>query len=358
VAEHSTETTIGMDLGDKFCQLFVLDNVSREGLAESRVPQTAAALEGYFANRAPARVVMEVGTHSGWISRKLTELGHEVLVADPRRVRALAGGDDKDDPLDAEFLARIGCTDVKLLKPIHHRTESTQGALALIRARDKLVQARTKLINCVRGLVKTAGARLPTCSSERFHKLEEQVPTTLAEALQPLMVAIKTITQQVRRYDGLIEQRATSDYPQTERLQQVAGIGPVTALAYVLVIEDPARFAKSRTVGSYLGLCPRRWQSGDSDPELKISKRGDALLRRLLVNGAHYILGPFGPDSDLRRWGLAYAGGGKNARKRAVVAVARKLAVLLHSLWTTGQTYEPLRNIQRQQTQPGQAVQG
>lgn len=348
MGEHST-VTIGMDLGDKFCQLCVVDNASRESVEESRVPTTTAAIERYFAGRSASRIVMEVGTHSGWISRKLTELGHEVLIADPRRVRALAGDQDKDDSLDAEFLARVGCMDPKLLKPIQHRSEQTQAALTLIRARDKLVQARTKLVNCVRGMVKTTGARLPKCASERFHKLEEQIPTVLAAALGPVMVSIGTITQQIRCCDRLIQQKAESDYPQTGRLQQVGGIGPVTSLAYVLVIENPARFAKSRAVGPYLGLCPRRWKSGESDPELKISKRGDALLRRLLVSSAQYILGPFGPDSDLRRWGLVHAGGGgKNAKKRAVVAVARKLAVLLHRLWTTGEIYEPLRHAQRQ----------
>ena len=348
MAELST-MTIGMDLGDKYSQLCVMDNASRTSLEESRVPTTKAAIARYFAVKEPSRVIMEVGTHSGWISRKLTELGHQVFVADPRRVRALASGQDKDDALDAEFLARLGCADVKLLKPIQHRSEQTQAALAMLRARDKLVQARAKLINCVRGLVKTSGARLPTCSSERFHKLEDQLPPTLSGALQPLMVSIATMTQQVRHYDRRIEQIAETDHPQTCTLRQVAGIGPVTSLGYVLVIEDPSRFSNRRAVGAYLGLCPRRYHSGESEPELRISKRGDNLVRRLLVTSAHYILGAFGPDCDLRRWGLAYASrGGKNAKKRAVVAVARKLAVLLHSLWTTGQTYEPLRNAQRQ----------
>jgi transposase len=356
VSEHSTATTIGMDLGDKYSQLCILDNVSRAVLEESRVPTTKAGIERYFAGKSHSRVVMEVGTHSGWISRRLSELGHDVVVADPRRVRALAAGDDKDDALDAEFLARIGCTDVALLKPVQHRSEQTQKVLAMLRARDKLVQVRTKLINCVRGQVKTSGSRLPACASERFHKLEEQLPPVLAEALAPLMVSIATISQQVRRYDRMIEERAKSDYPDTTRLQQVGGVGPVTSLAYLLVVENPSRFAKSRAVGAYLGLCPRRWKSGESDPELRISKRGDALLRRLLVTSAHYVLGPFGPDSDLRRWGLAYAGGGgKNAKKRAVVAVARKLAVLLHSLWTTGEVYEPLRNAERQAKPAAQA---
>jgi transposase len=238
--------------------------------------------------------------------------------------------------------------DAKLLKPISHRSEETQAALALIRARDQLVQARTQLINCARGIVKSTGNRLPSCSAERFHKLEAQLPAPLVAALHPLFVSLEALTRQLRAYELQIKQIAERDYPQTKLLQQVAGVGPVTSLAYVLVIEDPARFAKSRSVGAYLGLCPRRWKSSESDPELRISKRGDGLLRRLLVNSAHYILGPFGPDCDLRRWGLRYAPGeGKNAKKRAVVAVARKLAVLLHSLWTTGQPYQPLRDEAR-----------
>lgn len=356
MSEHSTSTTIGMDLGDKYCQMCVLDSVSRNIVEESRVSTTKEGIERYFATRSRSRVVMEVGTHSGWISRRLSDLGHEVLVADPRRVRALAAGDDKDDALDAEFLARIGCTDVKLLKPVRHRGEQTQAVLAMLRARDKLVQARSKLINCVRGQVKTIGTRLPSCSTERFHKLGDQIPPALTQALQPLMDSISTITEQVRCYDRLIEQSASSDYPEAEHLQQVGGVGPVTSLAYVLVVEDPSRFSKSRAVGPYLGLCPRRWKSGESDPQLRISKAGDGLLRRLLVNSAHYILGSFGPDSDLRRWGLAYAArGGKSAKKRAVVAVARKLAVLLHRLWTTGELYEPLRNAERQAKPVAQA---
>lgn len=130
----------------------------------------------------------------------------------------------------------------------------------------------------------------------------------------------------------------------------MAGVGPVTALTYVLTIDDPARFRKSRAVGSYLGLACRRSQSGDKDPELRITKAGDPALRFLLVQAAHYILGPFGPDTDLKRWGLALATRGrKNARKRAVVAVARKLGVLLHRLWVTGTVYEPLRNSEPRQ---------
>lgn len=344
MAERST-VTIGMDLGDKRSHLYVLDTLSGEELEQGSIATRQKAIQQWFSRRQRARVVIEVGTDSGWVSRLLAENGHEVLVADSRRVRRLAGKEDKDDRLDAEFLARIGRMDPKLLKPVRLRNEETQIALGLIRSRDNLVQARTQLINHVRGMVKTVGVRLPKCSSESFRKLDGQLPQKLRETLHPMMVSIGTLSEQIRCCERLIEAKSEQQYPQTAMLRQVAGVGAITALAFVLVVEEPARFSRSRKVGAYLGLARRKYKSGDSDPELRISKQGDALLRRLLVNSAHYILGPFGPDSDLRRWGLRYAaGGGKNAKKRAVVAVARKLAVLLHRLWTTGEVYEPLRN--------------
>ena len=139
---------------------------------------------------------------------------------------------------------------------------------------------------------------------------------------------------------------ACGRYPETQWLLQVQGVGPVTALAYVLTLEEPTRFEKSRTVGAFLGLTPRRDQSGQSDKQLPITKAGNTYLRQLLVNCAHYIMGPFAQDSDLRRYGERIASrGGKNAKKRAVVAVARKLAVLLHRLWQDQSTYQPLYKV-------------
>jgi len=149
----------------------------------------------------------------------------------------------------------------------------------------------------------------------------------------------------IKVYDERIEKLGQDKYAHTELLRQVKGVGPLTSLAYVLTLENPDRFAKSRDVGPYLGLVPKQEESGDSQPQLGISKVGDVMLRRLLVGSAHYILGPFGPDTDLRRYGLRLCErGGKNAKKRAAVAVARKLAVLLHRLWISGEVYEPLRH--------------
>jgi transposase len=221
--------------------------------------------------------------------------------------------------------------------------------VAIVRSREALVSARTQLVNHVRGAVKSFGARLPKCPAVSFHnKAPEHIPEALLPALGPLLETIGSLTRRIRQYDRRLEAIAKEHYPETELLRQVEGVGPLTALTFVLTVEDPYRFEKSRSVGAYLGLVPARDQSGDRDPQRRISKEGDEMLRKLLVSGAHYVLGPFGSDSDLRRHGEKIAArGGKNAKKRAVVAVARKLSVLLHSLWISGEVYEPLRNTHR-----------
>jgi transposase len=244
-------------------------------------------------------------------------------------------------------LARLARLDARLLSPIEHRGEASQAHLAIVRSREALVGARTKLVNHVRGTVKSFGARLPKCSAEGFHrKVREHVPEALAVALDPVLETIASLTERIRGYDRRLEALSRELYPETALLKQVGGVGPITALTFVLVLEDAARFGRSRSVGAYLGLAPGQRQSGESDPQERISKRGEELLRKLLVQGAHYVLGPFAQeDSDLRRHGLKIAErGGKNAKRRAAVAVARKLWVLLHRLWVTGEAYEPLYN--------------
>jgi len=201
-------------------------------------------------------------------------------------------------------------------------------------------------VNHVRGSVKAVGRRVPKCSTPVFaYRAEAHVPESLAAALRPVLETITQLSEQIHELDRRVEEIARKDYPETDVLRQVPGVGSLTALCYVLTLEDPARFPTSRDVGAYVGLVPKRRSSGERDPELGITRAGDRMLRRLLVQAAHYTLGPFGPDTDLRRWGEKLAArGGKNAKKRAIVAVARKLAVLLHSLWSTGEVYEPLRH--------------
>ena len=337
--------TVGVDLGDRWSRYCVLDEEGQV-LEADTVATTGRALRKLFSDLSAARVVIEVGTHSPWIQRLLQELGHETITANPRYVRLIYGSRNKNDQLDAERLARLARVDTKLLHPIQHRGGTAQADRALLRSRNALVECRTKLVNHARGMVKSIGGRLPSCSTSYFHKrVREDVPDELKPALTPVLDTIATLTRKIQRLETQIERLATKRYPETGLLRQVSGVGPLTALSYVLTVEDPERFKSSRAVGPYLGLRPRQSQSGEQDPELRITKAGDTDLRRLLVGSAHYILGPFGPDTDLRRWGLALAARGrKNAKKRAVVAVARKLAVLLHRLWVTAEVYEPLRH--------------
>lgn len=335
--------TIGIDLGDKRCHAKAIDRAGE--LLEARtIPTTSQAFQRAFEAYDRARVVLEVGTHSPWISRLLLERGFEVIVANPRRVRLIAAATRKNDDIDPEFLARLGRIDPQLLAPITHRGDQAQKDLVLVRARDGLVQSRTKLINMARGQAKSLGLRVPSCSAASFHKTaaevltEDQVPGAAM-----VLATIEHLTVTIREFDRRIKALAKERYPETELLEQVAGVGILTALCFVLTLEDPTRFESSRQVGAFLGLVPKQRDSGARQPQLGISKQGDRMLRRLLVGSARYIMGPFGPDSDLRAFGLRLAAtGGRAGRNRAAVAVARKLAVLLHRLWLTGEVYQPV----------------
>jgi transposase len=342
VCGSAGQTTIGLDIGDRFTHFCILD---AEGsvVGEGRFRSTPDALKEQFEGVPMCRVVLEVGTHSRWMSSILEELGHEVIVANARKVRLIKESDNKTDKMDARTLARLARVDPALLAPITHRSRKIYPDLAKLRARDLLVRSRTKLINAVRGIVKATGARLPECSTTAFaEKMIDELPKELRESLEPLIETIRHLSKQIATYDKQLEAIAKHEYPETIKLRQVPGVGTITALHFVLTIEDPTRFAKSRQVGSFLGLQPRQSQSGDRAPQLGISKAGDSELRCMLVQCAHHILGCFGKDCDLRRWGLSLMQrGGKNAKKRAIVAVARKLAVLLHRLWTTDAPYDP-----------------
>ncbi|MCH8218355.1 MAG: IS110 family transposase [Planctomycetes bacterium] len=340
-----TNVTLGVDLGDKNHEVCVLD-VAGQVIDRFMVGNTKNQIHKAFAKYAGALVAMETGTHSPWVSRELEALGCRVLVGNARKLRAIWARSQKTDTKDAEMLARIARLDPKLLYPIRHRGQKAQVDLEQIKARDLLVRLRTDLINHVRCVVKSLGERLSRCSAASFHKkVQEELPDDLRTALIPLLEQIGSLTGQIRAYDKQLEHVAETTYQETVCLRQIQGVGLITALAYILTLESPDRFDKSRAIGPHLGLTPRKDQSGSSDKQLRISKEGDVYLRRLLVSCAQYILGPFGQDSDLRRYGeRLIARGGRAAKRKAVVAVARKLGILLHHLWSTGEVYQPLHN--------------
>ena len=342
--KEEIEMTIGLDIGDEYIHYVKIDKAG-EVVDRGRFFTNKNSLRRQLFVQERWRVVLEAGIHSGWVNRELGELRHEVIVANARQIPLIYANERKNDDQDAERLARVGRLDVKLLKPIAPRSERTQATRALIRSRDVAVQTRTKIVNSIRGTVKAMGGRIPVCSASSFWKKSGgHIPETLKATLAPLLAVLAKLEETLKQYDGEIERIAETEFPATALLRGIRGVGPLTSLAFVTAIEDPTRFQSSRDVGAYFGLVPKRKQSSEYDPQLRISKAGDAYVRQLLVLAAHYILGPFGEDCDLRRHGeRIHANGGKTAKKRAVVTVARKLAVLLHRLWITGQEYEPLR---------------
>lgn len=341
---------IGIDLGDRTSSYCVRTR-EQEMVVEATVATTAQAMLEMFQPLRRQRVVMETGTHSRWVAELLGMLGHEVIVGNARKLKLITENEQKSDRVDARLLSKLGCLSVDWLHPVYQRSGEAHRDLLVVRAREALVETRTALINHIRGTVKSFGNRLRSCGSDQFVEVAQaELPVVLQGVLSGVLATLAEIQEQIYSYECRIKHLCQSKYEQTSWLLQVKGVGPVTALTYVLTIEDAQRFERSRDVGAYLGLVPKKRQSGKRDPQLGISKTGDEMLRKLLVNCAHHILGPVGAESDLRRWGLGLVEAGqragqKGARKRAAAAVARKLAVLLHRLWVEKQKYEPLRNV-------------
>jgi transposase len=333
--------TVGIDLGDRFSSYRIL-NQDGEVIEAGRIKTEASAFRRQFAGEERMRIAMECGTHSPWISRLLEELGHEVLVGNARKLEAITGSESKNDDRDAEQLGRLAHYDPRLLFAVRHRSAQRQQDLTLIQARATLVRARTMIINTARGLVKSSGGRLPNCSSESFAtQVKPKLPAALGELIGPLLEQVASLNAQIARMDQQVEALVKS-YPEIGTLRSAPGVGPLVAATYVLTLDGAQAVAHSRSAGAFLGLRPRQKQSGNYDPQCRITKTGNSYLRCLLIQSAHYILGRFGPDSALRRWGLKLAAsGGKRGKKRAIVAIARKLAVVLHCMWRTGQPYQP-----------------
>jgi len=336
---------VGLDLSDRKARFHAIDDDGKT-VEAGTVSLEAVQLQRWASNIPSTVMAIEAGTNSPWVSRLLTACGHEMIVANPVKVALITRNIRKSDAVDAEYLARLARFDRKLLHPIQHRGEQAQMDLQIIRTREIMVQSRTKLIGHLRGAVKSFGARLPKCSTEAFvNKTRKLIPEQLRTVLDPVYVQIEHLSATIAGYDRQIETTAKQRYPEVERVAQVKGVGTLTGLSFVLVLEDAGRFRRSRSVGAFLGLTSKRDQSGESDPQRRITKAGDRLMRRLLLQSAHYILGAFGEDCDLRRHGMRIAErGGNRAKKRAAVAVARKLSVLMHRLWVSGGTYEPLHN--------------
>ncbi len=342
--------TIGLDLGDKKHAICVLDSAGNI-IDERSITNHRESLRRLSLKYPGARIALEVGTHSPWTSRFLASLGHEVLVANARKLRAIYANHRNSDQTDARMIARLARVDPELLHPIRHGSEASQRALLQVKLLDNLVRQRVDIISSIRFTLKSLGIRLPSpntaCFAKRCRALLTKEHAEILAMIGPSLEVIDLLTRNIRELERRIETLCGERYPATQRLCQIPGVGAITSLAFVLTVGDPQRFERNRDVSAYLGLIPKRDQSGGLDKQLRISKAGDAYLRRLLVGAAQYILGPFGPDCDLKRKGLQFAErGGSRAKKKAVVAVARKLAVLLVALWKGQGDYQPDRRAQ------------
>lgn len=340
-------TVIGMDMGDKNHKAV---GISEDGEAVDRaeVPCTPEDVRAYLKRHPGALLAVETGTHCRWVSKLGMELGHEVLVGNARKLRMIWDSSRKNDWRDAEMLAKVARTDRSLLHPVTLRGDGDQGLMRLVKSRDLLVKSRTGIVNQIRGFCKSEGARLPKCSSESFVRLEHEVPPAVRAVSKPLFAMLKELAKKIGVYDKMLADTVKRSHgEEAALLDTITGVGPVTAAAFLAAVGDVSTFGSARDAGPYFGLVPRQDQSGETDKQLRISKEGNEIVRRLLVTAANYIMGPFGKDSDLRRHGMKIAErGGKNARKRAKVAVARKLAVVMLAVLKSRSAYRPLTEVE------------
>jgi transposase len=343
----ASKVFMAIDLGDSHSQVCVVTSNGKTVL-EKQVETTKKAFHdvvtGFPASSRLVDVVFEVGTHSPWVERLLKGLVRQVTVCDPAILRRIRSAGEKSDRTDARVLAELLRCHSALLRPVEHRSEELQVDWTLLNTRDALIACRTKLINSFRGSVKTMGERLPkSITSAAFaNKVKDLIPEKLRAVLEPLRKVIEAVNDQIDDYDKAVTKCVNKKYVAAKKLAEIDGVGPITALAFVLVVFNAKRFRHTRSIGKYIGLTPKLDQSGTIDPQLGITKAGNPMLRKLLVQCAHQILGPFGKDCDLRTWGLALASrGGKNAKKRAVIAVARRLATKILAIWKSGVPYDP-----------------
>lgn len=345
-SQMSKRRVMAIDLGDRTSVLAF----RRSGKIVHETLNTGChAFRERFSAEPRSEVFFEAGSQSHWVAWMLEDLGHVPVVVHPRSLPMNHKPTRKNDQVDADLLLECGELRPSFMTVVQLRPRALQLDMVCLRTREMLVRTRTELVSGVRSHAKLFGQPIPTSGTVAFPKrVAETLSRDLYQMLAPLVRQIEQLSAQIGKLDGKLK-RMADRYPATALLRQVWGIGEQTALAFVLTLQGPERFKDARAAGAAVGLVPRQRQSGSSDPELSITKTGDTTLRWLLVLAAQRMLRKNAPDTDLKRFALRLAArGGKNSKKRAVVALARKLAVLLMALWRTGEAYEPLREAERQ----------
>lgn len=346
VASESKKVYVGFDVSEKTIETFAVCR-TETSKGSFKIDNNEASIKKFlsmFKKPEQVCVVMETGTHSLWMSELIKKLGFEVIVAHARDLALIYGADKKNDQLDAEKLARLAQADRKLLHPIKHMTMERQTDLTIVKARDLVVRQRTQIINTIRGLLRAAGHKLieEEYSAATIKKCCSSLPDQIKPAIAPLLQQICYLDLAIKEYDRQVKMLCKK-YHATKILRQIPGVGEVTALTFVLIVGAPNRFENPGRLCAYLGVVPKQDQSGNTDKQLGITKKGNKLGRKLLVQAAHYIMGPFGPDCELRSYGIRIQSrGGKIAKKKSFVAVARKLVAVMLVLWKNPEvTYDP-----------------
>lgn len=334
---------VGLDVSKKSIEIYILPGNGQDGKS-CRINNEPEQIEQFCRNfKEPKNVLMamESGTDSPWMSELLVDLGFQVVVGNAKKLSLIWRNSDKSDRNDAELLARQARNDLKLFAPIQHQSSKLRAALVMIKMRECAVACRTKMINTVRGTLRSFGADTSDVTVDNFTaKIGRHIPKNLHSAMKEIVNEIRLLQLSIKDYDKKIA-RLCREYPDTRKVDQISGVGNQTALAFVLILGSTERFFSGGGVGKYFGLTPKRDQSGDVDKQLHITKEGNKLMRKLLVQAAQYVMG-LGPECDLRRFGERIASrGGKIAKRKAVVAVARKIAKLMFRLWKYDEVYDP-----------------
>jgi transposase len=328
---------VGLDVSLKQTAACVVDQAGKI-VREAMLSSDPDAIAHFIAEYAPlvARIGLETGATSTWLWTELNKRGLPVICIDARHAKAaLKMQINKSDRNDAAGIARI--MQCGWYKEVRVKALDSHAVRALLGSRALLVQMKRDIENQIRGLLKNFGlvigrAKMNTFTAKTLELINGQLPA-LAAAIEPLLKAREALARQIEALDRKLLRLARSE-PQVRRFMTVPGVGPVTALCYLATIDDPVRFKKSRSVGAYVGLTARRYASGETDRSGRISKCGDSMLRCYLFEAANVLLTRVARWSTLKAWGMRIAK--RTSLSKARVAVARKLAVILHRMWVDG----------------------
>jgi transposase len=330
----------GLDLGKKSSHFCVVD-AKRRVIETGTVRNQVHRLNAVFGELPPMRIVLEASTKAFWIADRLRDLGHTPIVVDPGRTKAIGAARIKHDKLDARVLAELCAAD--LLVEVDQPSESQRLARMPVVVRDGLIRCRTILINQVRSLLDSEGIELKKCATDAFvdrvADIWEEFPDEIARAIEPVLNSIHVLTSEIGSCGEQIADAISRD-EDAKLLMTAPGVGPIVAACFLMAVRDPSRFESGRQVGAYLGLVPSLYQSGETYRRGRITKHGNKQARWALSVAANVLIGPrIKQHSAIRDWGLALAE--RIGRKKAVTAVARKLASVLWSMWRNGTTFEP-----------------